>query len=97
MPKAWIECPECEGAGDVRHPRWGARNCPSPEIECPRCHGNCEVYTDVIPSCPRCCDSNLRFNPRPWKQYDEGDLFVCGNCGLNGESRDLIDIEDKDV
>ena len=32
-------CPECDGYGEVRHPRWGARNCPDPTITCPVCHG----------------------------------------------------------
>jgi hypothetical protein len=38
-----VECPECEGYGEIRHPRWGARNCPEPTMPCPLCRGNCEV------------------------------------------------------
>lgn len=33
-------CPVCDGYGEVRHPRWGARNCPEPTIECVRCWGS---------------------------------------------------------
>jgi len=45
--------------------------------------------------CPTCDDTRLRYNPRPVRQYDEGDLFVCAGCGLNGESVDLIEKEVK--
>lgn len=38
-----VTCPNCEGYGEIQHPRWGARNCPEPTIPCPLCHGNCEV------------------------------------------------------
>lgn len=43
--------------------------------------------------CPSCGDSRLSFNPRPTRQYDEGDLYHCAGCGSEGESRDLIEAE----
>jgi hypothetical protein len=40
-------CPECEGACEIRHPRWGSRSCPEPTIPCPLCHGSGEVSLDT--------------------------------------------------
>lgn len=41
-----VTCPECEGGGEVRHPRWGTRSCPEPTITCPHCFGHGEVTDD---------------------------------------------------
>jgi hypothetical protein len=43
--------------------------------------------------CPYCGDTRLSFNPRPTRQFDEGDLFHCAGCGGEGESKDLIEPE----
>jgi len=41
-----IDCPTCEGTGDVQHPLWGRRACPDPTITCPTCGGSGEVPED---------------------------------------------------
>jgi DNA-directed RNA polymerase subunit RPC12/RpoP len=41
--------------------------------------------------CPYCGDTRLSFNPRPTRQFDEGDLFHCNGCGGEGESVDLVE------
>ena len=33
------DCRTCGGTGEVRHPRWGASNCPEPTTVCPTCQG----------------------------------------------------------
>jgi DnaJ-class molecular chaperone len=48
MTTTMIECPECEGYGEVRHPRWGSRSCPEPTITCPVCRGNGEVAPESV-------------------------------------------------
>lgn len=50
-----IDCPRCAGSGTVPHPRWGARNCPDPEITCPRCHGKGEVLLYTAEGTYTCC------------------------------------------
>jgi len=47
---AVVDCPECEGSGQVRHPLWGSRNCPDPTVECPVCGGTGEIDDDDEPS-----------------------------------------------
>ncbi len=42
------DCPHCGGNGDVRHPRWGARNCPDPYVLCPNCGGRGWVYATSV-------------------------------------------------
>jgi hypothetical protein len=46
--------------------------------------------------CPVCGDSRLRFNPRPTGRFDEGDLYKCLGCGVEGESIDL-DVEPEEI
>lgn len=41
-PDGGGECSTCRGGGEVRHPMWGARNCPDPTITCPDCRGHGE-------------------------------------------------------
>jgi predicted RNA-binding Zn-ribbon protein involved in translation (DUF1610 family) len=45
--------------------------------------------------CPACGDTRLRFNPRPSHGWDEGDLYKCEGCGVEGESTDLIKEEEE--
>ncbi len=42
-------CGVCGGSGEVRHPMWGARNCPEPSIPCKACGGTGE-YTAALRS-----------------------------------------------
>lgn len=37
--RAETDCRTCGGTGEVRHPRWGASNCPEPTAVCPTCKG----------------------------------------------------------
>lgn len=39
LDPATIECAECSGVGEVRHRRYGARDCPEPTEVCPACGG----------------------------------------------------------
>lgn len=48
---AYTECPTCGGHGEIRHPRWGSRTCPTPEIVCPTCHGNGEIPPPPMTCC----------------------------------------------
>jgi len=37
------DCPRCGGDGSIRHPNWGANNCPAPTIDCPDCDGTGQI------------------------------------------------------
>lgn len=37
-----MDCPECTGCGEVRHPTWGTRWCPEPTVACRACGGRGE-------------------------------------------------------
>jgi NTP pyrophosphatase (non-canonical NTP hydrolase) len=45
MAIAWADvirqptCDDCDDYGEVRHPNWGASNCPSDTVPCPDCGG----------------------------------------------------------
>jgi hypothetical protein len=51
--------------------------------------------------CPRCGDTRLSFNAGAIWQYglirwDEGELFKCAGCGIEGNSADLVTEETDD-
>lgn len=42
------DCPDCEGAGEMRNPAWGARWCPEPSVVCETCGGSGTAVGSIV-------------------------------------------------